>query len=243
MKITILETGRPPEALRADFPDYPAMFRAWLSQAAPDFRFETVTVCDGASPPDPAILDAVLITGSPAGAYDLEPWIAPLEDFIRRAAMARTPLVGICFGHQIIAQALGGKVEKSAKGWGVGRHGYEIIAPQPWMDPALPRFALAASHQDQVVAPPAGATTFARSAHTEFAGLVYEDAPILTFQGHPEMRDDFTAALVASRRGRIADDLVDAALASLAAPGDAAIAANWVLRFLRSARSSQRPLD
>lgn len=236
MKITILETGRPPAALRARFPDYPAMFRALLAPAAPELTFETIPVCDGAPLPDPRRLDATLITGSPAGAYDPEPWIPPLERFIRDAAEAATPQVGICFGHQIMAQALGGRVEKSEKGWGVGRHGYDIVAPLPWMSPALPRFALAASHQDQVVEPPPNAITFARSGHTEHAGLAYTGAPAISFQGHPEMPDDFTAALVASRRGRIPDHVVDHALESLMAPSDAAAVARWIVTFLAAAR-------
>jgi len=236
MKITILETGRPPPRLRETHSDYPAMFRRLLEPVDADLRFETVAVVDGADLPDPRAADAVLITGSPAGVYDDEPWIAPLERFIRAAADAGTPQVGICFGHQIMAQAFGGDVRKSDKGWGVGRHAYDVVDAPRWMDPAMPAFSLAASHQDQVIAPPPTAKVIARSAHTEFAALAYAHAPAISFQGHPEMTAAFTADLVASRRGRIPDALVDDALASLSAPTDHEVVARWIVQFMRTAR-------
>jgi len=233
MRITILETGRPPEALRGRFPDYPGMFEVLLSGADPGLRFESVAVLDGAPLPDPAELEGVIITGSSAGAYEDHAWIAPLERFIRAAAEARTPQIGICFGHQIMAQALGGRVEKSPKGWGVGRHVYELGPAAPLPHAAPGAFAIAASHQDQVTVKPHGAEVIAWSDHTEFAGLHYPGARALSLQGHPEMTPEFTAALVASRRGRIADPLVDAALQSLEAPLDSVRVAQWLTAFLR----------
>lgn len=236
MRVTVLETGRPPKHLRGAHPDYPEMFRALLHPADANLRFETVAVADNAPLPDPRTVEAVLITGSPAGVYDPEPWIEPLEDFIRGVAAVGAPQVGICFGHQIMAQAFGGDVRKSDKGWGVGRHAYEVVETADWMDPPLRAFALAASHQDQVIAPPPTARVIARSAHTEYAALAYAHTPAISFQGHPEMTAAFTADLVASRRGRIPDALVDGALESLAAPTDHDIIARWIVRFFRSAR-------
>jgi GMP synthase-like glutamine amidotransferase len=234
MRLTILEVGRPPKPLREAFPDYPAMFRGLFEKHA-DWTYETIQVVDGVPLPDPRTLDAALITGSPAGVYDDEPWIAGLLDFIRAAAEAKVPVIGICFGHQAIAQALGGKVEKSDKGWGVGRHVYEVAERPSWMADAPASFALAASHQDQVIALPPGAQVIARSPHTEFAGLLYEDARALTFQGHPEMDVPFTRALIDGRRGRIDSALVDQALTSLEQPLDADRVAGWIARFLERA--------
>jgi GMP synthase-like glutamine amidotransferase len=237
MKITILETGRPPEALRAAYPSYPAMFEALLATADSALTFDSIAVVDGAALPDPAALDGVLITGSPAGVYDPEPWIAPLEDFIRAAAAAGTPQVGICFGHQIMAQAFGGVVEKSAKGWGVGRHRYKITAQPHWMTPPAAAFAVAASHQDQVVALPPQARVLAHSDHCAFAALTYSHAPALSFQGHPEMSAAFAADLIQARRGaRIPEPLAAAALQSLAEPTDHDLAALWIVQFLRAHR-------
>lgn len=241
MKITILETGRPPEALRGTHGDYPAMFERLLGAADPALRFETVSVVDGAPPPDPAHIEAAIITGSSAGAYEAHDWIPPLEDFIRAAAAHRLPLVGICFGHQIIAQALGGRVEKSDKGWGVGRHAYELVDAAPWGERPPLSFAVAASHQDQVVEKPDAARVLARSQHTEFAALAYDRFSAVSFQGHPEMSAEFAAALVSHRRGRIEDGLVDAAVESLAAPLDQDRVAGWIVRFLRAERAKAAP--
>lgn len=234
MRLTILETGRPPAAIAADFPDYPAMFRKLLAPVGPELCFSAAPLVDGARPPDLETFDAALITGSPLGVYDDVAWLDDLRGFIRRAAADQKPLVGICFGHQIMADALGGVVRKSSRGWGVGRHRYEITAPQTWMAPSKPAFAVAASHQDQVETPPPDAVTIAASAFTPHAALAYRSAPAISFQGHPEMDDRFAGALYASRRGRIDDGLVDAALASLAEPNDAGLIAQWIVAFLRA---------
>ena len=237
MRLTILETGRPPDALAQTWPGYPDMFDSLLTRADESLSFESVAVVDGSQLPDAAGVEAVLITGSPAGVYDTEPWMEALRRFIQDAASQRKPMIGVCFGHQIIADALGGDVGKSEKGWGVGRHEYQILEKRPWMSDAGPSFSLSASHQDQVIAPPAGVTTLARSAHTEHAMLVYDQAPIMSVQGHPEFSDGYSVALYNVRRGRgLSDEQADTAIESLAAPEDNALVAEWMVRFLRSAR-------
>lgn len=241
MKITILEAGRAPGRLSEDYPRYPEMFSALLSRIDPGLKFETVALVDGAAPPDAESIEAALITGSPSGVYDQTPWMDPLRAFVKRAKEAQTPLVGVCFGHQVIADALGGDVRKSEKGWGVGRHTYDVVGRRPWMNDASERFSLAASHQDQVITPPEGAVTLARSKHTEHALLAYGDAPIVSLQGHPEFGDRFVTALYSARRGKnLTDDVVDAAVESLAKPDDNALVGEWIVRFLRSARN-RRP--
>jgi GMP synthase-like glutamine amidotransferase len=160
----------------------------------------------------------------------------PLRDFVRGAFRAKTPMVGVCFGHQIIADAMGGEVRKSDKGWGVGRHMYEVLERRAWMAGVGASVSLAVSHQDQVVIPPAGAVTLARSAHTDHAMLEYTDAPVMSMQGHPEFGDDFVAALYAARRGRLSDEQVDGAIASLAERHDNEMVGRWMARFLRGGR-------
>lgn len=237
MKLTIIETGKPPGALEERFPSYPDMFISLLGRADARLKFETVSVVDGAPPPDPKSCDAVLITGSPAGVYDPLPWMNPLRGFVREAAGAKIPMVGVCLGHQIIADALGGVVRKSDKGWGVGRHAYELHSAQKWMSVGKPAIRLAVSHQDQVIEPPRAARTLASCAHTEHAMLAYDDAPIVTIQGHPEFTDMFASALYGARRGKgLTDEEADAAIESLAAPDDNDLFAEWITGFLAAAR-------
>jgi GMP synthase-like glutamine amidotransferase len=237
MRLTILETGRAPGRLSEDYPSYPDMFAALMSKADPSLRFEAIALVDGAAPPDPRNCEAVLITGSPAGVYDSTPWMNPLRAFIREAFATKTPMIGVCFGHQIIADALGGDVRKSGKGWGIGRHTYDVTDVQSWMTNAAPTVSLSVSHQDQVISPPAGAITLARSAHTDHAILAYEGAPVISIQGHPEFSDLFASALWSARRGEtLTDAQVDGAVASLSRPGDADLVGSWMTRFLRGAR-------
>ncbi|MEQ1608178.1 MAG: type 1 glutamine amidotransferase [Hyphomonadaceae bacterium] len=237
MRITILETGRAPGRLSEDYPRYPDMFVSLLSKADDSLRFESVALVDGEALPDPSVCDAVLITGSPAGVYDSTPWMDPLRTFIRAGFAARTPMVGVCFGHQIIADAMGGEVRKSGKGWGVGRHTYTINRRRDWMMDAGPTVSLSVSHQDQVITPPLGAITLAHSAHTDHAMLAYADAPVISVQGHPEFSDPFVSALWSARRGKsLTDAQVDGALESLTRPEDNALVGDWIVRFLRSAR-------
>ncbi len=233
MKISIVETGRPPEPLRQDWPDYPAMLETLIARADDGFSYQTVSIPAGDALPDPAGLDAVLITGSAAGVYDDEPWISPLFDFIRAAAAARTPQFGICFGHQAIAEALGGKVVKSPKGWGVGRHEYAIAHRPGWMAGGPDRFALAVSHQDQVIAAPPDAQVIATSPFCEYAGLAYDHAPAASLQGHPEFHPAFGASLHALRAERIGRHRVSEAAESLAAPLDTRRVAGWIAAFFR----------
>jgi GMP synthase-like glutamine amidotransferase len=238
MKITILEAGRAPGRLCEDYPRYPDMFVSLLGAADKNLTFETIALVDGAAPPDPANLEAALITGSPAGVYDQTPWMEPLRGFVRRAHEMKTPLVGVCFGHQIIADALGGDVRKSEKGWGVGRHTYDVIGKRAWMTGVRDRFSLAVSHQDQVITPPRDAVTLARSTHTEHAMIAYDGAPMMSLQGHPEFGDEFVAALYTARRGKsLSDDMVDSAVKSLGQPHDNLQVGGWIVDFLKTARS------
>lgn len=229
-RIAILETGAPPPALAAAHGDYPAMFRDLLGEG---FSFETFDVQAGETP-DPAAFDAAIITGSAAGVYENAAWIGDLLDWIR-AARGRTRLVGVCFGHQAMAQALGGRVEKSDRGWGVGLHRYEVVSPETWMNPVAAAVALPASHQDQVVDKPAEARVLLRSDFTPFAGLAW-GGDAISFQPHPEFTPTFTTALTAGRHDRIDPALVERAVDSLKAPDDRAVVGGWIRAFVAAER-------
>ena len=234
MKITIIETGLPPEDLRADWPGYPAMFEALISAVDDSFTYETVSIVRGDPLPDPAKLEGIIITGSAFGVYDEVDWMPALMDFIRDANEARTPQFGICFGHQAMAEALGGSVVKSDKGWGVGRHTYDTPHRPEWMRNGPQDFSLAVSHQDQVVAVPDGTRVTARSDFCEYAGLAYAGGKAASFQGHPEFGAGFCSALHELRRDRIGDALVDEALASFKEPLDSLHVAKWMADFFRT---------
>ena len=226
MKIGILETGRPPGSLAQEFGDYPAMFERMLGDG---FELETFEVEAGELPRQGGAHDAYLITGSPAGVYESLPWIEPLQQFIRSAGGSK--MVGICFGHQIMAEALGGRVQKSDKGWGAGLHRYSILRSEPWMD-AAQEIAVPASHQDQVIVRPPHTEVVAFSSFTEFAALNWTDRPAISFQFHPEFSPAFAKALIEQRHDIVPNP--DAAIASLEAPNDNARVAGWIQRFLKA---------
>ncbi len=233
MKLTLIQPTEVPEPLRQRFGPYANMFHRMF--APEGFEFETVRLTDGQPLPDPASLDAVLITGSSAGVYDNHlPWMEPLRNFIRGAYANRTPMVGICFGHQIVADALGGDVRKSEKGWGLGRHVYDVKSrPAPISASKLPEFAIACSHQDQVITPPAEAEVFLSSAFTPNAGLSYKNGAAMSLQPHPEFLDDYTIALAELRRGKAPDALIDTAIASVTRASDSREMASYLGAFIR----------
>jgi GMP synthase-like glutamine amidotransferase len=227
MKVAILETGAPPAQLIPRFGDYPAMLERLLGSGWDIARYD---VAAGALPEAPADHEAYLITGSPAGVYEPHAWIPPLEAFLR-AAKGKAKLVGICFGHQIMAQAFGGRVEKSERGWGIGLQSYAVAERALWMDDGS-AFAVPASHQDQIVAPPPGTRVLAANAFSSFGLLAYDGQQAISFQGHPEWEPAFAKALIESRRDWLPG--ADEAIASLDAPNDRARVGEWIRRFLRS---------
>lgn len=226
MKIAVIETGRPPGLLAEEFGDYPSMFAQMLGI---DFDIETFDSQAGHLPQDPDKHAAYLITGSPAGVYDQRPWIGDLQDFIRAAKNSK--MVGICFGHQVMAEALGGHVEKSNKGWGAGLHSYRVVREEQWIDNPAP-VAIPASHQDQVVVQPPCTEIVAASDFTPIAGLSWKDRAAISFQFHPEFSPAFAKALIEKRYDIVPDP--DAAIASLDAPNDNQRVAGWIRRFLKA---------
>lgn len=234
MKLTIIQTGAVPLPLRGKFGPYPAMFQRMFDEAGEAFEYETVPVYDGAPFPDAATLDGIIITGSAAGVYDTHyAWMNPLRDFIRQAYAERTPMLGICFGHQIMADALGGDVRKSEKGWGLGRHTYGVASRPGFLRTDAPVLRIACSHQDQVIVPPKDADVFLASEFTPNAGLVYRNGTAISLQPHPEFLDDYTLALAELRRGNAPDAVIDTAVTSLGVTSDSKETAGYLGAFLR----------
>lgn len=236
MKLTILEVGDVPADLQAEFKSYPLMFIDMFAAVDADFEYETIQISHGEPLPDIADVQAVLLPGAVAGVYDALDWMEPLREFIRRAYARNIPMVGVCFGHQIIADALGGDVRKSEKGWGIGRHVYDVVKPLEFVDDIGPQIAIAASHQDQVITPPAEAEVFLSTDFTPNAGLIYENAVTMSVQPHPEFNRDYIAALIEARRGtKLTQDVADKAIASLDKPLEGAKFAKAITRFFEAA--------
>jgi GMP synthase-like glutamine amidotransferase len=226
MRIGVLETGAPPKSLRPAYGTYPEMFQALLGDS---YAYETFDV--RGSLPAPESCDGFVITGSAAGVYEDLHWISPAMDWLR-AARGRTKLVGVCFGHQLMAQAFGGEVTKSPKGWGVGLNRYDVVRPTPWTGGAS-SFAIPASHQDQVIAIPPDAEVVAASEFTPVAMLSWTDQPAISMQGHPEFTPAYATALIESRREeKLTDAEASRAVESLKQPDDRARVAGWIRAFL-----------
>ncbi len=223
MKIGILQTGHSPDELKDELGNYGEMFPKLLEGHG--FDFEVWSVVDGVFPDRMDQADGWLITGSKHGAYEDHDWIPPLEEFIRNSYAAHRPMVGICFGHQVIAQALGGTVEKFDGGWSVGRTEYDIDGR---------KLALNAWHQDQVTALPEGAKVIGSTDFCKNAALVYDDR-IWTIQPHPEFGHAFIDGLIKTRgKGVVPDDQLAAAAKELGAPLHNQDIANQIATFFKT---------
>jgi GMP synthase (glutamine-hydrolysing) len=209
MKIGILQAGHAPDELRPLVGNFANLFEGLLAENG--FQFATYSVVEMEFPDAVTACDGWLITGSKHGAYEDHPFIAPLETLIRDIYAADLPLVGICFGHQIIAQALGGTVQKFDGGWAVGRTDYMLNGK---------RVSLNAWHQDQVTTPPADATVVGHNVFCANAALVYGNRAF-TVQPHPEFDSAVIDGLATYRGpGNVPDAQLEQVRANLDKPVD-----------------------
>ncbi|HLR82068.1 MAG TPA: gamma-glutamyl-gamma-aminobutyrate hydrolase family protein [Paenalcaligenes sp.] len=199
LNICIIETGASHPTMAERYGRYPHMIAQWLQPVLPNAHFRIVSVFEGESIDlDHHEDDGFIVTGSPHGVYDDLPWIQPLKEQLREIANRGLPLLGICFGHQIMAAAFGGEVKKSHKGWGIGIQHYEFDTPELAADDVL------VYHQDQVVKAPAQAQVIGGSEHCPIGALQYPFAA-RSIQFHPEFSNEFVAALIKFRNDPIDD--------------------------------------
>ena len=226
-KIGVLITGHVREELVEAYGEYGSFFEKLIGRDG--FEFQDYFVVDQEFPKSIDECDAYVLSGSAHGAYEDHAFIPPLEDFIREAYAANTLLVGICFGHQVMAQALGGKVVKFGGGWGLGVHDYKIDlgnGPEP--------IRINAVHQDQVVELPKDAKVIGSSPFCENAAIIYQGKAI-SFQPHPEFNPDFMNDLIEVRRGlTFSDELSNEAIETLGTSVDNDRIAAYIRDFLNT---------
>ena len=219
--------------VRAEFAhisgDYPDMFRRLFADHS-EVEVVVYDVIGGEMPADPGECDAWITTGSRHSVNDDEPWIRHLEQFVREVAKEQIPFVGVCFGHQLIAKALGGTVVESERGWGVGAKKVEVKG-----DVGLgSSYTVLTSHQDQIDSLPPGAEILGWNEHCPVSMLGVGEN-MIGIQGHPEFEPAYSEALMESRRGTlIPEATVDDGLASLDSNTDGDRLVDWILRRVSS---------
>lgn len=235
MHIAILNTQTDTSAFSQLYPDDGRKFAALISAVRPDWRYDVFAVKEDVFPADIAVYDGVLITGSIASVHDDKVWITRLQALVREIVAQDIPLYGACFGHQIIAAALGGKIEKNPKGWSFGVVDVEAVETPSWMEPACQTSHLYSAHIEQVAVLPAGARVIASQAMTPIAGFAIGDN-VATTQYHPEIDREFFAGLIAEFGDEFPPEVTQQAKNELDRPTDSQIYAEWMARFFEQAK-------
>ena len=227
MRLGLLRCDEIDENLREHAPSALELYR-WTFETD-GVRLVDYDVLAGELPDDPEECDGWIITGSRASVYDEEPWIRALSDTVVRLHRARAPIIGICFGHQLLAHALGGETARSERGWGIGVREFETRG-----EGLPPSVSLLMSHQDQVVELPPSARVLGSSEYCPNAIFAIDDHAV-GVQGHPEFTPDYMAALLRSRIERIGPEPVARALESLDRDTHGREVAAWLVGFVRRA--------
>lgn len=212
--------------------DYTDMFTAMVAGTGAPAEVVHYDAVAGVLPERPDECDGWLCTGSSASVYDGDAWIEALAGFVREVHATKVPFAGVCFGHQLVAHALGGRTERAMGGWGAGALPMEVTAEEPWMTPTRSSATLLYSHQDQVTVLPPGGRVLASAAHCPIAMLAVDDH-VVGVQAHPEFSAAYLRALLEDRVDRIGEAGTVAALRSLEHPTDEQAVAAWLVTFLR----------
>jgi GMP synthase-like glutamine amidotransferase len=211
---------------------YIRYFESAAGVAGVPFEYVGYQVAQGQLPDSPDACDAYVITGSPKGVYDDDPWIAELAQFLRDCYATGKKLIGICFGHQMLAEALGGHSQKSEKGWGLGQRTLEVSGEKPWMAGEKGSLDLYFAHQDQVTSLPPGAELLGGDDFCPI-GFYTIGEQVMAIQGHPEFTPQIMEDIIALKEGDIDDQVYQAAASSLEdGRTDGQQVARWMVNFL-----------
>ncbi|MVW77162.1 amidotransferase [Pseudomonas xionganensis] len=236
LQICILETDIIRPELVDQYASYGRMFQQLFARQPISAEFKVYNVVEGHYPPDSEHYDAYLVTGSKADSFGNDPWIETLKTYLLERYQRGDKLLGVCFGHQILALLLGGKAERAEQGWGLGVHRYRMVEKPQWMSPDLEELDMLISHQDQVTKLPENATLLASSEFCPIASYCIGDQ-VLCFQGHPEFVHDYSRALLDLRQQHYGQNLYDNAMASLQSEHQGHTVAEWMMRFVAQGRA------
>ncbi len=242
MHIAILEAGRTNPRMPAEFFHYPDMFETLFADQPNclDFQFSIVPVIADVFPQTVDDYDGYLITGSAYGVYDEVPFIPKLMKFIQDIFDTGKPLVGICFGHQIVAHTLGGHAAKFKNGWGIGTMPIKMVGKADWIPADIRQVDLIHVHQDQVITLPPDAVRLAQSDFCQNAAFAI-GTQVFAIQGHPEFTPAYTSALIDIREDKIGKELAATARNSLRKPHDGYKVGGWILNFFAAHDMADRP--
>lgn len=227
MKVGLLLCDHVRSTFQAEFGDLPAMFeRAW-----PGLEWEVFPVVDGIFPAAVKDCQAYIASGSRYSVYDELAWIAQLKTTIQAIATQQIPYLGVCFGHQMLAESLGGKVQKAKTGWCVGVHTFAMQKQAEWMSPYQSKLNLLMMCQDQVMELPPNSQVLATSPACP-VGMFQVGDHMLGVQAHPEFSKNYNQRLMESRVELMGAAVVTEGIASLQLPLDAALFCTWAQEFL-----------
>lgn len=236
LSICILETDNIRPELVEQYHGYGWMFQQLFARQPIAAEFEVFNVVQGHYPDDSRHFDAYLITGSKYDSFAADAWIQTLRAYVLARYERGDKLMGICFGHQLLALLLGGKTERAWQGWGVGVHQYTVLEQPQWLQPHAEQLALLISHQDQVTEAPANATLLASSAFCPIAAYYIGDQ-VLCFQGHPEFVPDYARSILTIRQEVYGEQLYQQGINSLELQHQGNMVAEWMMRFVAQGRA------
>jgi len=232
VKIGLLQCDHVMPENRAEFGDYSDFFGTLFHEYASEVVFDMFDIQKDEYPENPDRYSGFIGTGSSCSVWEDLPWINQLKQFVRRLYNNGNKFIGICFGHQMIAEALGGKCEKSDRGWGVGVKKVNIYQKKEWMNPKQDSCRLIVSHQDQISRLPENSEVIGGNEHCPHSVIIV-GSHFLGIQAHPEFTPAYSRRLMHSRIDRIGEITVQEAEKTLQDSTDETVVTQWMANFFR----------